>query len=307
AATRRRVDDVVVLLPAHRPPTYGRARGRKPTSVEVDGLAGRVAARGVVVGDAHRPPARTGGTGRAHVATEAHEDGALELERDPRRGTVGRPGLGRRAEVELHARRDAQGTGAPVDRDRLPAGNAARPHDGARPVRRELVEGAVVAEDLQRAPDRGIDTAVRHARGAQGDLHRAEQHRPDDDGLAGRAVDRAELGVVTEAAARAVERADLVREDLARDGEVAAVDDDGRGRPERPEARRLRPLLHDAPECVTGCREDEETPLLDESPLSDEDDDEDDELRLLLLLLLPLLDDTEPDDVEPFDVFDVVV
>ena len=115
---------------------------------------------------------------------------------------------------------------------------------------RDEPEVAVVAGEPQRAAERRRDDAVRRVRRAQRDAQRLEQKRADANGAAGGRVHARELAVVAEAAARGVDRSELVLDGRACGVESRGIDhDDDRG---RPESRKRCGRAHEPPDTTTG-------------------------------------------------------
>src|SRR5437763_685089 len=86
----------------------------------------------------------------------------------------------------------------------------------SRPPRRQRGEVTVVAGDDERLADRRVDGAVGDAGGAQRRAQRRREERGDRRRGAPGTVDCAQLAVVAEAAARAVDRRELALDGGAR-------------------------------------------------------------------------------------------
>ena len=154
--------------------------------------------------------------------------------------TVGGERLRGRAEVELHSAWNPNPVRRVIDLDRVPARGAFDPYAQRRAVGGDAGEVAVVAEDSQRAPDRGIDHSVGRAGGGEADVERGDEERGDGHPRARGRVDLRELRVVAEPAARPVDRVDLQGEHQAR--LVAGIgvgdgDDGGRAEGAEPDGR----------------------------------------------------------------------
>src|SRR5207302_10588865 len=110
--------------------------------------------------------------------------------------------LGRRAEVELDARGDADHPVARVDLDPAPARGRLEPCAKALAVPRpDADERAVVAGEPKGPADGRVDQASRDLGRAEGDLNRLEQALADLDDLARAWIEPDELRVAPEAAA----------------------------------------------------------------------------------------------------------
>src|ERR1700722_19696129 len=132
------VDDVVHDLLAMAPATCRSARRGEPSTLDRDGLPRGLGAAAMVVGHVYLPaglPTRSGElsvwgrASRRNVAAEAHEHAAAERLMDSVGGSIGGPGLGGGAEIELYAAWDPDCATLAIELDGLPS----RQHRGAKP------------------------------------------------------------------------------------------------------------------------------------------------------------------------------
>ena len=225
---------------------------RPPSRIATIG-PGASTAGAVVVGDAQRPAAAGGRSGGGHVTAEGDEDAGAGRVVHALRAAVGGVGLGDRAEVELDAGRQGHEAAPAVELDTAPAGGG-HDADAARlAADADEREVAIPAEPAHRAPDGGVDVAAGRGGRPQRDGKHVEQERSRRERTPGRAVQPGELGVVAEAAAGQVERAQLGGDELGglvervgpRDGDLREHADRGEGA--RGDGRRRRGVRRSGP------------------------------------------------------------
>ena len=156
----------------------------------------------MILGDADRPAVRWRRAGRCDVAADAHEHATRRVQRRRCGGDVGRERLGGGAVVELDARRQADRGVRVVELDAAPAAGPAKPDRTAGADRREV---AVVSGGAHRGADRRVQIAVGQPGGAQGAAGGADEQPADAHRGPAGGVEPAQLGVVAEAAAGAVD------------------------------------------------------------------------------------------------------
>jgi hypothetical protein len=239
---------VVELLVAAAPAPGGGARGGQRAVVDAHGLALGVGPGVVPVRDPHRPAAGWRLPRGGQVAAQADQHPAAGGPVRTRGGPVGAERLGGRAEVQPHAPGHADAPSAAVEVDLPPPGHGGHPHQ-RRAGRRDSGEIAVVAEHPDRLADRGVDVALREARGPQGDLERLEQDAADRDCAPAGVVDHGQLGVLAEAAARPVDLGHLRGHRQAGGPEAVPVGRQDHGAAaQRREARASGPVHQEPPE-----------------------------------------------------------
>jgi hypothetical protein len=284
--------------------------------VDLRGWGGRL------VGDPHGPPARQARSADRDVATEAHQRGPIDLTRDTRRGPVGRESLGRRAEVEKDAARDAHRAGIGVEVHVAEAGHRAEDvRRGGRSASDDLVEIAVVAEGGDCVAHRGVDGTGRATGHSTRHIDGLVEQGADADGDTGARVEGGKLRVVTKPAARFVHGVELGRQcELGRFRRARIGNHDGgRGADGAERAHGERGGSHvegghdDVPPEVTegvdelldGAVDEEElepeNKEEDESDDDESDDDESDDDPDEVVPDDPVPEDPDPEDPDPDD------
>ena len=162
--------------------------------------------------DPDPPAARRRLPRHGDVTAQPDQHPAADRLSDAVGGAVGGPGFGRRAEVQPGPGRHGQRARGRVQVDLAPPGYGPDGQIERRPVRGDQAEVTVVASRRDRFPDRRVDVAVGELRGAQRHRHRHRQQRAQLDGPAIGAVQRDELGIGPEPAARGVQLGQVGRQ-----------------------------------------------------------------------------------------------
>ena len=190
-------------------------------------------------------------SGDRDVTAEAHEHPATcEIGR-PRRDAVGGQRLRRGAEVQPDAARRTQRPLLGVPLQSPPPGRRTGGCYGPVVVA-DLGEIAVVAQRANGPTDRRVDGAVGQLRRPERNGHRPCEQRPHLDGGAACGVHAGDLRVGAEAAARRVDRGQLLDQDRTRGRQTRRVgrEERDRGPPYGPLDPARRAAGHDAPEVV---------------------------------------------------------